>query len=165
MSKFSFILEINEYHISHHCLHVFYRIIVLGLQENLRESYQVRQFSSICLWKIDLKILWNHTVPSNFQELSRIFKFGMVNVTTSYSPNFEFPKRRYFFVCYNNQVLLGVISRCNPLSCTLQKSPSSHFQLSQEENISGHSFQRMAYRFVLKTARVFSVPAGRIERE
>ena len=28
---------------------------------------------------------------------------------------FKFHKRRDFFICYDNQVLLGVISQCGPL--------------------------------------------------
>ena len=31
----------------------------------------------------------------------------------------NFTKRRDFFISYDNQVLLGVISQCGPLSCTL----------------------------------------------
>ena len=61
-------------------------------------------------------------------------------------------------------MLLGVISRCSPASCTLQKRPSSPFQFGQEENMPGHSFERKAYLFVLNTDSVFSIPIGRVER-
>ena len=56
------------------CLHVFFRIVVLKVQENFIERYQVKLFSSICLYKINLRSLWNHTILSNFQELSITFK-------------------------------------------------------------------------------------------
>ena len=69
-------------------------------------------------------------------------------------------KERIFFVSYNNQVLLGVISRCAPL-CNLQKRPSFSLQFGQEENILGYSFETIAYWFVLKAARVFSITADR----
>ena len=63
---------------------------------------------------------------------------------------------------YDNQELLGVISKYGPPSCTLQKGSSSPMHFGQEENISGHSTERRAYRFVLKTAWVFPIPSGRV---
>ena len=69
-------------------------------------------------------------------------------------------KERIFFVSYNNQVLLGVISRCAPL-CNLQKRSSFSLQFGQEENILGYFFETIAYWFVLKAARVFSITTDR----
>ena len=61
----------------------------------------------------------------------------------------NFTKRETFFISYNSQVLFKVISRCHPPSCTLWKRSSSPLQSTQEENVSGHSFERRAYLFVL----------------
>ena len=49
------------------------------------------------------------------------------------------------------RMLLGVISQFAPL-----------LQFGQEENITGLSVERRAYWFVLKIARVFSIPTGRV---
>ena len=74
---------------------------------------------------------------------------------------FKFHKRTDFFVFYDNQVLLGVISQCAPLpSPPLQKRPSSPLQFGHEENIPGYSTERRAYWFVLKITRVFPIPTG-----
>ena len=67
----------------------------------------------------------------------------------------NFTKRETFFISYNNQVLLEVISSCAP-PCNLKKRPSFPLQFGQKENILGYSFKRRAYWFVLKAARVFS---------
>ena len=45
----------------------------------------------------------------------------------------------------DNQVLLGLISQCDPFSCIRQKRPSSSFQFGQEENIPGHSSEKRVY--------------------
>ena len=63
---------------------------------------------------------------------------------------------------YDNQVLLGLFSQCNPPSCTLQKRPSSPIQFGREENIPGHPTERRAYWFILKIANIFSIPASRM---
>ena len=63
---------------------------------------------------------------------------------------------------YDNQVLFGVISQCGSPSCTLQKRPFSPFQFGQEENMLGHSIERRAYCFILKIARAFPIPTGRV---
>ena len=73
----------------------------------------------------------------------------------------NFTKRETLFVFYDNQVLLGVISRCGFPSCTLQKRPSSSLQFCQEENIPGHSIERRAYWFVLKISRMFPISMSR----
>ena len=75
-----------------------------------------------------------------------------------------FTKREPFLISFNNQVLFGLISRCSSRSCTLQKRSSSPLQFGQEENIPGHSIGRGAYWFVLRTALVFFIPTGKIER-
>ena len=54
-------------------------------------------------------------------------------------------KGETFFISYNNQVRLGVISQCGHHSCTLQNRPSSPFQFGQEDNIPGHLSERGAY--------------------
>ena len=90
---------------------------------------------------------------------------------------FKFHKRTDFFVFYDNQVLLGVISQCAPSPpppppppkkpppppplLPLQRRPSSSLQFGHEENIPGYSTGRRAYWFVLKIARVFPIPTGR----
>ena len=58
-------------------------------------------------------------------------------------------------------MLLGVISQCDPFIHP-PKRPSSPFRVDQEENIPGHSTERKAYWFVLKIARVFPIPTGRV---
>ena len=73
-------------------------------------------------------------------------------------------KRKAFFISYNNQVLLGVISQCGPLLVPSKKRSSCPLHSGQEETISGHSFERRAYLFVLKATRVFPIPKGRVER-
>ena len=67
----------------------------------------------------------------------------------------------HFFVFYDNQVLLGVISQCGPPSYTLQEKLSP-LQFGQEENIPGHSIERRAYWFILKIVKVFPIPTGRV---
>ena len=47
-----------------------------------------------------------------------------------------------FFVSYNNQVLLGVISFCIPLLAPSRKRPYSLLQFGRGRNIFGHSFER-----------------------
>ena len=42
--------------------------------------------------------------------------------------------------------------------------PSSQIQFGLDENIPGPSFERRAYLFGLKTARVVPIPTGRVER-
>ena len=76
------------------------RIVVLKVSENFQESYQFRQFSSMfstyilrqdgCLWKINLWILWNHTMK-NFQ-----LKHGQF-ITNGET----------FFISYKNTMLFG----------------------------------------------------------
>ena len=70
---------------------------------------------------------------------------------------------RDFFISYDNQVLLGVISQCGAPSCTLQKRHFFPLQFGQEENISRYSIERKVYWFVLKTPRVFPVTTGRVK--
>ena len=70
---------------------------------------------------------------------------------------------RDFFISYDNQVLLGIISQCGPPSCTIQKRHFFPLQFGQEENISRHSIEKKVYWFVLKIARVFPVTTGRVE--
>ena len=67
----------------------------------------------------------------------------------------KFHKRRDFFISYDNQVLLGVISWCSPRSCTPQKSPSFLLQFGKEENISGNSINRRAYWVILPGCSLF----------
>ena len=62
---------------------------------------------------------------------------------------------------YGNQVLLGVISRCGPLPCTLQKRPSCSLQFGQEGNMPGHPIERRACKFIWKIARIFPIPTSR----
>ena len=45
-----------------------------------------------------------------------------------------------------------------------KKRPSSPLQFGQVYNIPANSFERRAYLFVLKAARVFPIPTGRVER-
>ena len=60
-------------------------------------------------------------------------------------------------------MLLRIISECGPPSLApFQKGPFFPIQFGQEQNISGNSIERRVYRFVLKTARVFPVPTGRV---
>ena len=58
---------------------------------------------------------------------------------------FQISQKERLFISYGNQVLLGVISQCNPPSCTLQNMPSSPLRFGQEEKIPGHSTERRAY--------------------
>ena len=58
-------------------------------------------------------------------------------------------------------MLLGVIKQCGPPSSTFQKRRSSPLQFGQEDNIPGHSMERRAYWFILKIARMFSIPTNR----
>ena len=74
-------------------------------------------------------------------------------------------KKSLFFISYNNQVLLEVISRFGSPSCTLPKRPSSPLQSGQEENIPGHLFKRRTYWFALKTVKLFSILTNRVERD
>ena len=64
-----------------------------------------------------------------------------------------------FFISYENQILLGVISQYGTPSCTLQKRPSSLLYADQEENISRNSIERRAY-FVLSISRMFPILAS-----
>ena len=52
-------------------------------------------------------------------------------------------KERLF--SYDNQVLLGVVSQCDPPSCTLQERPSSPLQFVQEENTPRYSIKSRTY--------------------
>ena len=74
---------------------------------------------------------------------------------------FQILQKERFFMFDDNQVLLGLISQCDPFSCIRQKRPSSSFQFGQEENIPGHSSERRVYWFVLKIARVFPIHTSR----
>ena len=58
---------------------------------------------------------------------------------------FQFYERRNFFNSFDDQALLGVISECDPPSCTLQKRLSYHLQFGQKENIPGHSIESRSY--------------------
>ena len=49
------------------------------------------------------------------------------------------------------------------LSWTLQQKGLLSLQFGQEENTPGRSFERIAYLFVLKAARVFHISTGRVE--
>ena len=75
---------------------------------------------------------------------------------------FKFHKRRDFFVSYDNQVLLRVISQCGHSSCTLQEKRSYLLQFGWEENIPGYSNERRGYRFILKITRVFPISTGKV---
>ena len=57
----------------------------------------------------------------------------------------NFIKGEAFFISYNNQMLLDVLSRRSLPSRTLQERPSSPLQFGQEQNIPGHLFERGAY--------------------
>ena len=68
-----------------------------------------------------------------------------------------------FFISYNNEVLLEVISRCGTPPWILQKKLPL-FQFGQEENMPGHSTEKGAHRLILKTDRVFPIPTSKVER-
>ena len=74
----------------------------------------------------------------------------------------NFTKGQTFFIFYDNQVLLKVISQCGPSSCTLQKRPSYPLHFDQEGNIPGHSIDGQGYWLALKIFWVFPVPTGRV---
>ena len=58
---------------------------------------------------------------------------------------FKFHKRRDFFISYDIQVLLGIISQCGPLYAPFQEMYFFALQFGQEENISGNSIERRVY--------------------
>ena len=72
-------------------------------------------------------------------------------------------KGETFFISYNNELLLEVISRCSNPPWSLQKKQPL-FQFGQEENMPGHSTEKGAHRCVLKTDRVFPIPTNKVER-
>ena len=57
----------------------------------------------------------------------------------------NFTKEEAFFISYNNQVFLEIISQWSPTSSTLKKKSSSPLEFGQEENIPGQPFERGAY--------------------
>ena len=65
-------------------------------------------------------------------------------------------------ISYDNQVLLEVISKSSPPSCTFQKRPSSPLQFDLEENIPELSTERRTYWFVWKMAKVFPISTGKL---
>ena len=59
-----------------------------------------------------------------------------------------------FFISYNNQLIGGDFNDATRLLAPSKKMPSFPLQFGQKENIPGNSFERRAYRSVLKTASV-----------
>ena len=72
----------------------------------------------------------------------------------------NFTKEQTFSSFMTTKWSWEIISQCGPASSTLQKRPS--LQFGQEENIPGQSTESRAYWFVLKIARVFPIPTGRV---
>ena len=70
---------------------------------------------------------------------------------------FQISQKRDFFISYDNQVFLGVISQYGPPSCNLQKRPSSPLQFGEKENMPKHLIESVAYWFIWKTARIFPI--------
>ena len=132
------------------------------------------------LWKINLRILWNH-IMKNFQ-----VKHGQCD-SIIFSRNIFFWRLLVIarpLPCWQQDFLLlicpriypqiyhrtprpavlickGIISQCGHPSCALQKRPSSSFQFGQEENIPGHSTERRAYWFILEVTRMFPILTNR----
>ena len=74
---------------------------------------------------------------------------------------FSYFRKGEIFISYDNQVLLGVISKCGPPIWTLQERPSSPLQFGQEENMPGHLVESRAYWFIWKIARMFPILTSR----
>ena len=58
---------------------------------------------------------------------------------------FQISRKGEFFVSYNNQVLLNVISRCARPFLHLKKAFPLPNQFGQERNTVGYSFERRVY--------------------
>ena len=128
------------------------------LLEALSNSYTFRLVTAGFFWQVLESI---HKSIVELYALLHLFVRGPNKQQRSGKIISNFTKGETFLISYNNQVLLGIISQCNPPSCTLQKCFPLLFSLAKKRIYLDIS--KKSLRFVLKTARELRVELRKIE--